>query len=68
MPALVAPAFPVKLCDAQAQRSETTATSFELAAAFHEAGRWRGSDIAAAATIVARSTRRVHIAASCSPG
>src|SRR4249919_3944321 len=31
---------------------------------FQEAGTWRGSDMAAAATIVARSTRLVHMIAS----
>jgi len=31
---------------------------------FQESGTWRGSDIAAAATIVTRSTRRVHMSAS----
>jgi hypothetical protein len=30
----------------------------------HEAGTWRGSDMAAAATIVARSTRLVHMIAT----
>jgi hypothetical protein len=35
-----------------------------LKPAFHEAGTWRGSDIAHAATIVANSSRLVHMMAS----
>jgi hypothetical protein len=43
------------------QRSELTAIWELPNPAFHEAGTWRGSDIAAAATIVASSKRRVHM-------
>ena len=59
MPAFRAPAFVYCGC----QRSEL-ATWGATKPTFQEAGTWRGSDIAAAATIVARSTRRVHMFAA----
>jgi hypothetical protein len=43
------------------QRSEVTATCVVPRPAPQEAGTWRGSDIAHAATIVASSTRLVHM-------
>ena len=48
------------------QRKLLTATvpSDAPSAAVKDAGTWRGNDIAAAATIVARSSRRVHMFAS----
>jgi hypothetical protein len=48
------------------QRKLLTATALLEApsAAVKDAGTWRGNDIAAAATIVARSSRRVHMFAS----
>jgi hypothetical protein len=46
------------------QRSDETATLDVPSPAFHEAGTWRGSDIAHAATIVANSTRLVHMTIS----
>jgi hypothetical protein len=58
MPAFEAPASGIIRA---AQRSEDIAT-FELSRlTFHEAGTCLGSDIAAAATIVTRSIRRVHM-------
>jgi hypothetical protein len=46
------------------QRSAETATFVLPMPMFHEAGTCRGRDIAHAATIVARSTRRVHMIVS----
>ena len=46
------------------QRRELMAIPWAANPPFQEAGTWRGSDIAAAATIVAKSTRRVHRFAS----
>ena len=46
------------------QRSEETATCVVPRPTFQEAGTWRGSDMAHAATIVASNTLRVHMIAS----
>ena len=46
------------------QRSDEIATWVVPRPTFHEAGTWRGSDMAHAATIVASNTLRVHIVAS----
>src|SRR5437763_11517918 len=46
------------------QRRDETATWVVPSPTFQEAGTWRGSDIAHAATIVASSTRLVHMVAS----
>lgn len=48
------------------QRKALTATVLfdALTSETQDAGTWRGNDMAAAATIVARSTRRVHMFAS----
>lgn len=46
------------------QREALTARYVGPALPAHVAGAWRGSDIAAAATIVANNTRRAHMVAS----
>jgi hypothetical protein len=46
------------------QRIEFDATCEEANPTFHEAGTWRGSDIAAAATIVSSNSRRAHMSAT----
>lgn len=61
MPAFGAPALPVASC---CYRNALIDTPWDIRPAFHEAGTWRGSDIAAAATMVARSNRRVHMLVS----
>ena len=43
------------------QRSEETATCVVPIPTFQDAGTWRGSDMAHAATIVASNTLRVHM-------
>jgi hypothetical protein len=48
----------------RSQRSDVSVTGPDPAAELHDAGKWRGRDMAAAATSVASSNRRVHIVAS----
>src|ERR1700694_753308 len=61
MPAFGAPALPAKQRCYRLLLMEAFATP---SPAFQNAGTWRGRDMAAMATIVARRTRRLHIAVS----
>ena len=65
MPAFWTPAFRECRESRGVQRSEDEEALTSAKLTFHdEAGTWRGSDIAAAATIVASNTLRVHMVAS----
>lgn len=66
MPAFGAPAFPVLLLPLEKLYRKVVTARFALPKpTFHEAGTCFGMDMAAAAIIVARSTRLVHMLASC---